>query len=350
MSTVPTYMATIVPGLEDIVISEIITKLPGAWIQAQMRGRILFATNSTWKELQQLRSVDNIYLHITWLKIGPHKADLADLTTDIENMTFPNLSYFVEKRDKARAIVNASRSGYHTFSRFDAALAVLKGLTASHGFAAGTTEACDYEFRLDIIDQDALLSLKLTSAAFRFRGQRTFSRAALRPPIAHALIWLSEPRSDDSFLDLFCGSGTIPIERASYPAKSIIGGDISPAAVKAARQNAPRQVDIQCMDACDLQGIMSQSVSAIVTNLPWGRQIASDEDIGTLYSRFLLEVKRILTTTGRAILLTDQEEALTQACYQAQLECTALHKLSLHGSLPTVFLVKHPKARGEAGH
>lgn len=345
MSAVPTYMVTIVPGLEDVVISEITTKLPGAWIQARMRGRILFAANSTWEELQKLRSVDNIYLHMTWLKIGPHKADLTDLTNDVEKTTFPDFPYYLRaRRYKARAIVNASRSGHHTFSRFDAAQAVLKGLTCAHGFVAGTTDAHDMEFRLDIIDQDALLSLKLTNAAFRFRGQRTFSQAALRPPIAHALIWLSEPKPNDVFLDPFCGSGTIPIERATYPAKSIIGGDISLEAVKAARQNAPTQVDIHCMDACDLVGIAPQSVTAIVTNLPWGRQIAPDTDIGTLYSRFLSETRRFMVATGRAILLTDQKEALAEACCQARLKCTALYQLSLHGSLPTVHLVRHPNA------
>jgi len=112
MSAVPTYMVTIVPGLEDVVISEITTKLPGAWIQARMRGRILFAANSTWEELQKLRSVDNIYLHMTWLKIGPHKADLTDLTNDVEKTTFPDFPYYLRaRRYKARAIVEASR--YH---------------------------------------------------------------------------------------------------------------------------------------------------------------------------------------------------------------------------------------------
>ncbi|NMB46474.1 MAG: methyltransferase domain-containing protein [Firmicutes bacterium] len=341
MSTVPTYMVTVAPGLEDVAISELTTKLPGAWIQAQLRGRVLFVANSPWEDLQQLRCVDNIYVHIGWLKVGPHKADLEHLTKDIENMHFPDIPYLLPKT-KARAIVNASRSGHHTFNRFDAGWAVLEGLTAAHGFVPGTTEAYDCEFRLDIVDHDALISLKLTSAAFRFRGQRTFSRAALRPPIAHALVWLSEPRSSDVFLDPFCGSGTIPIERATYEAVSITGGDISPTAIEAARENAPAEVTLRCLDACDLWDTPSASVNAIVTNLPWGKQIAAPQEIETLYRQFLLETKRVLAPTGRAIMLTDREEAIDHACNLAQLICRPLLKISLHGSLPTVYLVCHP--------
>ncbi|NLJ24647.1 MAG: methyltransferase domain-containing protein [Firmicutes bacterium] len=348
MATVPTYMATIVPGLEDVAISEITSKLPGSWIQAKLRGRILFATDSSWEKLMQLRSVDNIYFHIAWLKIGSHKADLADLTSSIEDLELPDLPHQTKPKPRARAIVNASRSGNHTFSRFDAAKAALEGLTAAHGFVPATTEAHDYEFRLDIIDGDALFSLKLTGACFRFRGHRTFSKAALRPPIAHALVWLSEPKANDVFLDPFCGSGTIPIERAAYPASSIIGGDISLEAVDAARRNAPENVHIRHMDACELEGIAPQSVSAIVTNLPWGKQIAPNEDIEALYSKFLLATRRVLKADGRAIMLTDQEEALGQACRRAQLVCQPLHKISLHGSLAVIYRIRPHDSSGVA--
>ena len=341
MATVPTYMATVVPGLEDVAISEIIVKLPGAWTWAKLRGRILFATDSPWDKLLQLRCIDNIYFHIAWQKIGAHKADLVGLVDSIENLELPDIPGQPKFRAGARAIVNASRSGHHTFSRFDAAEAALQGLTSTHGFVPGTPEARDYEFRLDIIDEDALLSLKLTSAVFRFRGHRTFSKAALRPPIAHALVWLSNPRPTDVFLDPFCGSGTIPVERAAYPARSIIGGDISPEAVEAAKKNSPINVNICHMNACELEGIPPQSVTSIVTNPPWGNQIAQGQNIEALYCKFLLAARRVLEPNGRAIILTDQETALSLACRRAQLECQPLQKISLHGLLPTIYRVRH---------
>ncbi|MGI6566801.1 MAG: methyltransferase [Firmicutes bacterium] len=336
-----TYMVTAAPGLEDIVVSEIMSKFPQAWIRAQMRGRVLLVTDDPWESLLQLGCIDNLYLHLGWLKVGPHKADLPDLTSEIASLAFPEFPLLTRPNGKTMAIVNASRSGRHTFSRFDAAAAALEGLTLGRGYVPGTKDAHDLHFRLDILGQDALFSLKLTDAAFRFRGQRSFSRAALRPSVAHALVWLSDPREDDVFLDPFCGSGTIPIERAAYPAVSITGGDISPAAVQTATQNAPEQVEIRLLDACDLKEIPSGSITSIVTNLPWGKQIAKDEDLDALYCRFLAEAKRVLAASGRAILLTDRHEELAEACRMAQMQCRALYTISLHGMLPAVYSVTH---------
>ena len=301
----------------------------------------MFVTNHPWEELLKLRSIDNLYLHIAWLKIGQYKADLPHLASKIANLNFPEFPLITRAKSNPRVIVNASRSGHHTFSRFDAAAAALEGLADGHGYAPGTKDDHDLHFRLDIMGQDGLFSLKLTSAEFRFRGYRQFSQAALRPPVAHALVWLSEPKDDDIFLDPFCGSGTIPIERAAYPAASITGGDISPEAVETARQNAPEEVEIRLLDACNLEDIQSSSVTSIVSNLPWGKQIGNDEDIEALYRKFLAETNRVLAPSGRAILLTDRHEELTKACRMAQMQCRALYTISLHGMLPTIFSVTH---------
>ena len=139
-----TYMVTAAPGLEDIVVSEILSKFPQAWIQAQMRGRVLLVTNRPWEELLKLRCIDNLYLHIAWLKIGRHKADLPELTSSIATLTFPEFPWITRAHSKSKVIVNASRSGQHTFSRFDAA-AALEGLTDGRA-TPGTKDAHDLHF------------------------------------------------------------------------------------------------------------------------------------------------------------------------------------------------------------
>ncbi|NMB23935.1 MAG: hypothetical protein GX986_00210 [Firmicutes bacterium] len=334
-----TYMATVAPGLEPVAISEICTKLPSAWVQNQLRGRVLFNTDAPWEKLQNLKCVDNLYLHIAWLKVGPHKIHLADLSADIENTPMHHLPFMTTAGPGTKIVVNASRSGQHTFSRFDAANAVLEGLSMAHRFIPGTVDSHDLNFRLDIIDTDALFSLKLTDSTFRFRGKRAFSPAALRPPIAHALIWISNPQPTDTFLDPFCGSGTIPIERGAYEALSITGGDSSPEAVAVAEDNAPSHIQIMQMDARDLTNLAPSSITTIVSNLPWGKQIAPGEDITGLYSRFFQEMDRILTSHGRAILLTDQENAIETACKVSGLEHQPICTVSLHGALPVVYQV-----------
>ena len=71
---------------------------------------------------------------------------------------------------------------------------LFQGLINAHDFTAGTTKAHDFNFRLDIIDNEGLFS-QAYRCNFSVPGMRRFSRAALRPPIAHALVWLSNPQA-----------------------------------------------------------------------------------------------------------------------------------------------------------
>ena len=332
-------MATTAPGLGSIAISEISAKLPGAWIQNQMRGRILFNTDAPWGQIQELKCVDNLYLHIAWLKIGPHRNHLGDLTDDFESISLLDLPFLRRARPGSKVIINASRSGKHTFSRFEAAKAAMKGLAKAYKFTPGTVDDHEFNFRLDIVDQDALFSLKLTDSTFRFRGQRDFSKGALRPPIAHALIWLSNPKPEDTFLDPFCGSGTIVAERSLYTAQSIIGSDLSKNIVAIAKANVPDNVEIVQMDACSLTDIADESINSIVSNPPWGKQVAQGEDIGKLYMQFFQEMNRVLTKGGSAVLLTDRKSAIQAAAESTNLQCQELYTISLHGLLPVVYQI-----------
>lgn len=339
VSKLPMYMATTAPGLEKITLSEMQSKLTNIEISAQLRGRILFATSDSLEKLFRLKCIDNLYSYIGCFQAGPHKMDLARITQSVQQLEIEQvLLRFPGYHSAMRAIVSASRSGHHTYSRFDAAAAALVGLVESYNFQLGTTENHELAFRLDIMDTDAYLSIKLTPPSFRFRGNtREFSPAALRPSIAHALVWLSQPHPEDTFLDPFCGSGTIVAERACYPAVSIMALDISHEAVSIARQNTPYPVEIKWGDACKMN-VPSTSIQKIVTNLPWGKQIQI-ENVGELYMNFLAEARRILHPGGKLIALTDREEELTRACKKNSLHCSREYTISLHGSIAGIFIV-----------
>ena len=123
--------------------------------------------------------------------------------------------------------------------------------------------------------------------------------AALRPTIAAAMVMATRPADEDVFLDPMCGSGTILLERALAGRHGLLlGGDIDPAAVKAAQANfGPRHkpVRIAKMDARALP-LEDASVDVVAANLPWGRQIA----------RSLKEMVRVLRPGGRVVLLTSE--------------------------------------------
>jgi 23S rRNA G2445 N2-methylase RlmL len=212
-----------------------------------------------------------------------------------------------------------------------------KALAESCGYRIGNDKIFDLNFRLDIISETAWLSLKLTSAQFRFRGIRIFSEAAVRPTIANTMIWLSTPSKHDIFLDPFCGSGTIPTERSLYPSRKILASDISERAISIAKQNVTSEVIVRRADACNLN-LAQNSITSIVTNLPWGIQIKT-EDIEKLYYTFFKQVQAILAPTGTAIVLTDKETELIRACSSPDLSVKKLTMLSLHGLHPSIFKI-----------
>lgn len=335
-------MATMAAGLEAVASSEIRGKIGGAEVHESLRGRVLFAAACALPDLLQLRCADNLYYHIARFPVGSTKADLPQLTEAVATLNLDEaLSFYsVAQARHTRAYVNASRSGRHTYSRFDAAAAALQGLTAGQSLQAGVARLHDLEFRLDILGSEAFFGLKLTPSTFRFRGPgREFAPAALRPTVAHALVWLSNPKPTDVFLDPFSGSGTIVAERCAYDAAAIVASDVSPEAVASTRANTPGYVCVQQWDARHLE-MAGNSVSAIVTNLPWGKQIEVAEGLEALYRGFLREARRVLEPGGRAIMLTDQDTTISSAAEGNAFSCQKLTTISLHGLLPSAYLLQ----------
>ncbi|WP_434794858.1 THUMP domain-containing protein [Staphylococcus shinii] len=91
---------------------------------------------------------------------------------------------------KGSFYVNVSRSGSHNYTRFEVANKTIEGIKKRYPHRKiGTSKNHDIEFRLDIIDDNALFSIRLTDATYRFRQkQRSFNKAALLPTVAHAMV------------------------------------------------------------------------------------------------------------------------------------------------------------------
>lgn len=325
------YMATCVPGGESILEEEI-RELPIALqVEIVERGKVFFRTEAGEDALFALRCADNIYRVLARFPIGPHKDALVPLEMTVARLDCRELR---EARGR-RIIVSASRAGKHTYSRYDLADRVAAGLV-KQGFVPGDEKAHDVAFRLDVRDDAALFSAQLTDAQFRFRGASfQSSKGGIRPTVAHMLVRLSEPEAGDVFCDPFCGGGTIPFERGCYPAAEIWAGDIDDGALAAARENLPAHVHLIRADATDMP-LAADSVDAVVTNMPWGKQIVVD-DLPRLYRAFAMELRRVLKRDGRAILFTDQEDILLDAFRGAGFRVGVAARFSLHGLHPAAF-------------
>ena len=125
--------------------------------------------------------------------------------------------------------------------------------------------------------------------------------AASHPTLAAALVRASGVTGDDVVWDPFVGSATELIERArAGPYRALIGSDVDPAALAAARIN---------LDAATLEGVTlssedatsfaPRSVTRIITNPPMGRRVARDGSLADLLDRFTDHAASVLAPRGR---------------------------------------------------
>ena len=208
--------------------------------------------------------------------------------------------------------------------------AIVTVLQQKYGVLAESGE--EYRVELDITDNVCSVNLDTTGAGLHKRGYRTKPYdAPLKETTAAALIDLSVWNPDKTFADLFCGSGTLPIEACIKALKiapglnrsfayqswdcvdsdayslalteandvrverslQIIGGDISPKAIEIAQFHAKlagvdKYIKFNLRDAREFVSNASYGVN--ISNPPYGERLGDVEqarqiarDMGKLY-------------------------------------------------------------------
>ena len=198
-------------------------------------------------------------------------------------------------------------------------------------------EPADVEIWGFLIDERLTLGLRLTELSHRQRKYRTSERpGSLRPPIAAALVVMSDPHPSDEFFDPMCGSGTIVLERALWgPTRRLCGGEIDRAAVEISRASAQAarvEADFLLIDATQSDTLSSQigQVNRIVCNLPFGKRFTT-ADLATLYRNCLKAWRGLLLPGGTITVLTPEHRALTRAAEEARLSVRMLGRIDVQG-------------------
>lgn len=185
-----------------------------------------------------------------------------------------------------------------------------------------------HQIQFSLMKDVAALMLDTTGPGLYKRGYRAVGVAApLRETLAAALVILSGYRGKDPFCDPFCGSGTIAIEAAliaknrapglnrTFAAQKwtwlpsqtwvdaageamdleydgeydIWGGDIDPAAVAIARENAEKAEveDLVRFSLADARNFFrAEPYGRVVTNPPYGQRLMEKQEAEGLYRDF----------------------------------------------------------------
>jgi SAM-dependent methyltransferase len=171
------------------------------------------------------------------------------------------------------------------------------------------------------VDPDArtllLIPRRIEDPRFAYRVAEV--PAASTGSVAAALVWAAEARAGDRVWDPFCGSGVELVECARRaPVRSLLGTDIDPAALDAARANLAAAGVTAELALADARTHQPGAVDLIVTNPPLGSRV--HVAAGALLVEALPNLARALAPKGRLVWITPSAKATTPAATALGLE------------------------------
>jgi tRNA (guanine6-N2)-methyltransferase len=324
-------------GLEAVSADEL-AEIPGVTVIETAYRRVAANVEGSPESLLHLRTVDDVYVYMeTWHGMR-HTRDMLSVIEQWSEQLDVQMAAQVcaslrPVRPQPLFSVTASFVGKRNYSADEIKNAVANGIYTSQGWTyTGNDRDADFNLRVFIEHEVAYVGMRLGKSPLHERAYKQEQRAgSLKPSVAAAMLRLADVKPGMPLLDPCCGVGTILIEGAAIGAIAQ-GGDMDAEAVTAAQANAAAfTIQIQKWDARELP-LEAQTVARIVTNLPWGKQITIDDDLGRFYREVCGEMERVLIPAGRVAVLTSTPHLLQFD--QLQLENAI--EISLFGQTPTI--------------
>ena len=329
-----TYYAQTMPGVEEIAWLEIRDRLPNAVFQRylfakEQNGIVVFDYPGPAADLLKLRTTEDVFMQIAF------HDDLTRLRRDLRGIhdliaTSDSFGRAVNDYLRVRRFstpptyrVISRQYGKFEYSRKDLTATVWRSLKQRYPRWTPVADDAQVEFWANLLGSTFLLGARLSDRTMRHRFERKVELpAALRPSVAAAMVFLTNPQPGDVFLDPMAGSGTILYERMQAGKFArLLGGDIDQERVDAARKNVrgsrkkpgpgDPQPDIRQWDTRKLP-LEDASIDKIATNLPFGKQLRGAQTPAKLYPPVLAELQRVVRPGGRIVLLTSEYDLIKE--------------------------------------
>lgn len=316
-------------GLEGIAADEIVQELQGE-VKKTGRGMVVFRLAYIDESVLSLRTTEDVFLLAWGSDSLTYRAADLDLIRHwtARKPNWPCLfrwHHLVRplQRGKPTFHLVCQMQGEHGYRRVDAEEAFRAGLRRV--LPTGWYEVDEnawLEIWLTIHGRMAVCGVRLSDRSMRHRTyKQEHIAASLRPTVAAAMVRLAGIGQGMTVLDPMCGAGTILAEaltvarhrKGGAPVR-LLGGDIDPHAVFVSTQNLNRlgPVGLARWDARSLP-LADASVDRLLCNPPFGKQLASEEEILPLYTSLAREWNRVLKPGGRAVLLVMEQKILSAA-------------------------------------
>jgi 23S rRNA G2445 N2-methylase RlmL len=343
-----TVCAFVTRGLEDIAAAEI-GETSAAAGGLETRPKAVLTQASDVRGFRRLRTVDDVAVVSASSPSVHGMQDLLSLVTeqaDLEKTIEQALR--TDRLDGAFSItVSAAHVPYGTSGVIEEAVA--SAISARYGWRHRELQRAPIDIRVFIDGTWALIGVRLFDEPLSRRTYRVVNlRGSLRPTVAAALVRIASPgRGRLRIWDPFCGSATILCEAAEQ-GHEVWGTDIDPEAVDASRENLAavnREYwsNIERADSTSPKTWKKhQSATAVVTNLPWGKQVAIKSK-KALYDSVSAGTAELVRRGGTAVLLTTEPKLIQQRLKRNDTVRIEERRIGLLGQTPTILAVQPAK-------
>ena len=330
-----THYLHVLPGLERIASQELLARAPRAVVSATATVRdrnglvLLSLPRGQSHQLLSLRTVEDVFSvlaldrAVPWGREGLARIfqQLLAASLSIDGVPDPSGQRCASRGGLAHLsfrVIARLAGPKQPYLRRDLARTVAAALKRrSKRKWRSVKSGEDIEVWANLVGRQFICGVRLSDASMRHRPyQKVHLPAALRPSMAAALAWLTNPQPNEIFLDPMCGSGTVLIERALMQRyRLLIGGDIHTQALDAASANiGPKHKPRHLLqwDAAKLP-LATGTVDKVACNLPFGKKVRIAVEPRLLYTHMLGELARVLRPGGIAVLLAGQRGPLMSA-------------------------------------
>ncbi len=347
------YYSTFIPGLLEPVQEALKSALPDAQIVLSLDGLIAYESGAKAETIQKLPFVTNSFFILKRFEGSEAETipSMAARTLEDVHLNFETPVKF-GPRSTFRIVTSLANQLVPLDDRVMQQLE--RRVSEKLGIQPHRSKP-DFEFWLaQRSEGHGFFALRLSHHQ---SYDKSLQKGELRPELANILCRLSEPSPKELFLDPFCGSGAIPIQRARMtPDGLIIASDIDPGKVAALKARVKtldltRRIVVRAGDGLDLSRYEDGSIHKIVTDPPWGHFAQVSQTIGEFYEKMMSEFVRVVRPGGLIVVLTAETAALEDTLdrHSPKIAPVCSYNILLSGKKARVYVVrkKGPPAAAE---
>lgn len=297
------YHSTFISGSKEIIKEISKKEIPDIQIDFISQDLLIYSTKLTPERIKVLPFFNNSFLHIKQFGDQSMKSVDKQLTWAIERPTFLQTirQFDFHKGDKFRVV--CAKNNQTISVDKDLLTKVEELITYSTGLKVHKTKP-DIEFWFNEKRENyGICGIRITKKP---DYQENSEKGELRSELAYIMNYLSQPQKNDIYLDPFCGSGALGINRAKYfPYKLIINSDIDLSRIK--RKLSKEKANFKNFKVVESNFLKIQEtrITKIVTDPPWGDH--DNLNVNELYKDMLIKMKEVTSDNAVIVILTSQE-------------------------------------------